>query len=245
MKGLTFTVVDLNLSDGIDAGYTPLPDPNSFAWASGDVRNRAGVWSDFTTHCCGFPVPVQMRQNDWVAASIDAAGNAVATARLEGRHETASAYFGISTYSEPERQFLLAPYTQLSVSVEVWITLDDAGAISSRSYSNYGSVFLAGAMAEGSWTMADAYLFAQRDGTPSRQHLSERLTVTFTNDMPAYTELGLQINGGLLLEAIPEPSTYALFGLGLSCMGLLARRRRPRPSSSTRVPLPPDPALPA
>jgi hypothetical protein len=169
----------------------------------------------------GLQVPVwQVNDNgtDWLAFCIDP------TTSMDLKNK-ANSYVADSTFSgfdnntSVQRLYslyytdTLSKSTALSFQLALWELYNDDGSLTTGAFKGLNGP-------------ASSKLIINESAS---MLLAARADTAFTPkyDFTSYTTAGSQtIVTANLVSAVPEPSTYAMMGLGLAAMGLVARRRK-------------------
>ncbi|MCW7538135.1 PEP-CTERM sorting domain-containing protein [Aquabacterium sp. A7-Y] len=229
-SNLSFTVIDLDLDDGIEAGYTLLGAGGStFAQAYSrrpgeafhppvtDIKSWSGEAAGTASASAedgGISVGVTMG---------DAARDARSTSQA---HDFGDGNGAVSQYFNLE----LRANTRLEVSVDASLRLEDDRALATAKRDLGGYVILS--FLEGAAEYEDKLseqLFSPQDFLALNRHLSisfdsgsQGLAGSLSLQGFSYVEAG----HGLPPPPVPEPSTYALLAGGLGLLGFQARRRQ-------------------
>jgi hypothetical protein len=221
---IAFTTVDLNPGDGVDAAYTFVGPMTSYIDLGVSSATRPGVLSDLelsgsspATQLHGAITADSLR----LEAAVSDAGSGGFTARVGTG--------GSPFVGNDDTWLSLAPYTSLHITgmVElhahstIGIDCDLTGAQPPCSRVLVVLNVASGAgFGGGGWSVS----------APNSEHdFSMPVDIEFLNhtDHELQSPLAIQLYlGGLQVRPIPEPSTGALWALGLAALGLRGRFRR-------------------
>lgn len=230
MSGLSYSVVDLDLSDGVEASATLTDnfDRTStytylFSEQAGKTyfdRNRVdGVFTPFDA---GNLKPSASTRSTalWRDGKLDITSRASAQVDAADRG-------GFETYFFKSISFQMAPHTQVvwSVDYEMSASVDRS---SPAELGWYSQAYLSGTDSSG---VNSVTVMAYMD--PSRGAASDssagRLQFTMFNDgdeyINNYLPISMSLGGGAILS-VPEPASYALMICGVGVLGVWTRKRR-------------------
>ena len=244
LTGLRYELVDLDPNDGITPSvrFTGISDAK--ARASGGFCDLGSncVWTmgDFT-HAANASVTRADISSAFAAVSpagLFAGGtfnNALEkTSGREDVYESLAAYRGVA--GKP--MFVLSAHTGLRITGQY--TLDawsnpwrDPRPELRRTERAWASVFFRSRFIDGPEPRREVEAMADWLSDPDYAHATGEISALMRNDLDHQATLwgrwGVLAHGWV--PGIPEPSTYALMGLGLAVVGLAARRRgRPGPA---------------
>lgn len=206
--GFRYRLVDLTPGDGIDPGVSFLDASVSAAAMFRD--DNGATRESVQAGSAGGPVQVLIDTADGHFA-----GNAT---RTSASSMTAIVNGAGETFTDSFLGFVLAPYTQVTFSIDtsaIGSAVDTPGsyafsfvAINSRIIDENGNVFIQG------------------DGLSSELASSDILSVSLSSAAVALTgTLEFATAANVRVQPIPEPAPMAMLIAGLAVVGGLARRR--------------------
>jgi len=214
LQNFTITVEDLDLNDGVDAGFTFTQTEQvtfaSLLMSDGQSRARSDFRVDWD--------PSTIELNEAGITTSASAGEGFMTASGSGLQHNAQVY--------RKTQLLVAPHTRLTFTGDVTVsTRIDSSRCDAGCESGVASF----------WVVSDAVAgetFALRGLTHNFDPpdlLSGELNFSHANEFDHARLFSLQMvartDGGI--GPIPEPQTYALMLAGLALCAWVARNRTP------------------
>lgn len=201
-----FDLVDLNPHDGIDPGIRFL---DGLVSGQAVFRDDNGVLRDWVLASSpGGPIQMLINRPDGQFAGTATTTSASSSIAIEnGSGET---------FTDSFLGFVLAPYTQVTFSIEAI-----ANAINQPGSISFGTVAVNGRI-----TDENGNVVIETDGLSSYLASSDTLSVTLRS---AAVELTGSIEFATAaiaqVQAVPEPAPTAMLAAGLVFVGALARRR--------------------
>jgi hypothetical protein len=230
ITNLTFTLFDLNPGDGIDPGIT---------FVGGESGGTGSLIS-----AGGGTVPFGALSGSQFGVASGAASNGTTTGSFSVSSTSLSASgavqftgaFDVAAFSgSGSTVFRLTPFTTLSISglATVTVTTDgiELGGVP-ESGKAVASISISGPAAGGGQGFQQATDSRTAEVSPLLDivvpMVSGSVGVAFVNLTNATMEGNLVANVSVLGQtpAVPEPSTWALAGLGLLGVGAVVRKRR-------------------
>ncbi|WEF33101.1 PEP-CTERM sorting domain-containing protein [Pseudoduganella chitinolytica] len=214
LTNFRYEVIDLDLADGIDAKLT-LDDTGAVVMA-GYYASLEGT---------PLPDPFDYHPGEGTAAVTHATGNASATLAANGASASASFHgpqgelFGQALSGH---NFTLTANTRLVLYADATVS----GTVNADHYGYSNAITFISYRLPG-----DAEDTVVEDSLVSYLGLPDAraLTIGFsTGDASVSGIYGFSAGAYGTVAAVPEPSTYAMLGLGLAGIGWCARRRRER-----------------
>jgi hypothetical protein len=231
---ISLTVVDLDLNDGITAGFIFVPGNSTFEGAFGAANTvptndsqfifETGLDSPFIARSASASVIGAQVSGTTTSNSIVISGSASATgAEFSG-------FFHLQTSRGDLFGMQLAPHTRVIVNADYSASASVFDACAALCEQAIASVFIdaSGDIGGGSvGTTVSAH--AQPGGgiltSGGPESGSFQLLISNPGDFAADAQLRFHVNVSGV-AAIPEPETYALMLLGLGSLGMVLRRRR-------------------
>ncbi|WP_082548256.1 PEP-CTERM sorting domain-containing protein [Massilia sp. Root335] len=214
-----YQLIDLNVCDGIDPSVSFLDDSSVNGWAllrdiNGAVRESVQDGSRGER-----PVQVRIDTGDAYLAGDATPTSASSLVTIRG---------GIAdTNTDSFLGFVLAPYTQVTFTIDARATASAAGS------PNYAFATVA---VNGTVTDEDGNHILETDGLSSYLASSDTLSVTLRSaGVARMGTLEFATAAHALLQPVPEPASMAMLVVGLAVVGGYARRRSARGAYSRAV----------
>lgn len=235
MSGLSYSVTDLDLNDGIDAAVTlqePFSVTQTYNYLFSEKNNKTYFDNNvaegiFTPFDAGNLKPSASTRSTaiWHGDKLDITTRASARVDAVDRG-------GFEIFFYKSINFQLAPHTQMvwSVDYEMSASVDRSSPAEQNWYSNAYLSYTD--MSGPTGISVSGYMDPLRGAAANSS--SGRLTFVFFNERDEYINnylpLSLSLQGGTLL-AVPEPQSYALMLCGVGVLGVWTRRRRQPPAA--------------
>lgn len=242
---ITITVVDLDLNDGIEAGYTFFDRARSTSdyyplWQSSDAEIQGH--SDPGETEAPIPGSKEFRASERAKGYMQevrvASKDAVKSALAELDPVTGSGHLQLSMDAPSQLSGSLETFTglrlnantQLNVSFDASASLADVGAVGDR--LSFAALQVWGHFMAEDWTYSsyvDRWPNTRRDDVADSLTWAERLSFSFASRSEAVEGsfgFGARASIGVVpVPGVPEPSTYALMAGGLALLAAAAKRR--------------------
>ncbi|MES2741602.1 MAG: PEP-CTERM sorting domain-containing protein [Pseudomonadota bacterium] len=224
MSNFNMSVIDLTPDDGVDAAYS-LGENQTFSAVTSSIgRNTAeiesGSWNEDATPISAYVAQIGLNANTGAGTW----GNLRASSYMNAND--GADILGLTVTGEADQfmSVLVSPHTRFNLAGHTDITLDTTG-------HGFGGVT---SFAETSIRFNETFdSFGLGTYYPSSSgSLSRDFAYSYLNDSDSeqFVWVELRVRGqSSYYEAVapvPEPSAYAMFGLGALMVGAIARRKR-------------------
>jgi hypothetical protein len=231
-SNLRTTVIDLTPGDGQAAGISFAPDHSSLsvqmiahgAWVAGTGYRygNSGVADSFSV--ADSSTGVGFASRDGSPGNVYAHSVAPQSA-LPGSNET-----GSNSQYLAKLTFAAHTAATLTMNMDIQLATDGNAVSSAGAYADIGVSTL------DSREVWDKNRNVEIVGSNQQFHLNKDFTFNYSNDSDAavtfwfFTNVSADTsgsyNGHVPIDPVPEPSSYAMLGVGLALMGALARKRK-------------------
>ncbi|AKJ27469.1 PEP-CTERM sorting domain-containing protein [Caldimonas brevitalea] len=236
-------MIDLDLHDGVEAGYSVGRTLSLDAYTDAYVSARPdGHWSNNEIarrsseprYLAAVSAEVSLPRLGG-EASLDPLSGAHVSGYLWGRGEVVSdvsTHLSVPYYSPPigELALLLNPNTQLTATIDLNYRLTDAGLLNGLyTTASYSAIIESHAMGSDSRDVGYTWGTTSNDELAETSEWSTTLSTTMLNRSNRVLDHAIQLQLGINVQAVPEASTWSLMagGLGLlSSLSIWTRRRR-------------------
>ncbi|NHZ87603.1 PEP-CTERM sorting domain-containing protein [Massilia sp. CCM 8733] len=224
VTNVQFQIIDLTPDDGISAGI-------SFTGFTGHATSLASNHSTWT-----FPSDQQYTKGDLITSTTalgrDRGTSAISQAgglhldveRHDSADKTSVGAKGSTSYG-----FVLAPNTKVIVTGSAQIKNDVSGPLPDNAYKGHKAFNLLRLTLRSYSHTLGKYEKTFSSGVvgPELVDIDDQFSLSTSNTGGADKELWFNTSAILSgANPVPEPATYAMFGVGLLMLGAMARRKR-------------------
>ncbi|MDQ1813058.1 PEP-CTERM sorting domain-containing protein [Massilia sp. CCM 9210] len=225
VTGVQFQIIDLTPHDGIDAGI-------SFTSFYGNVSTSVSNLSTWS-----FPSDRQDTNGELInSATVVDRDRATASLSEAGglhlgveRHDSAAGKITAGSKGYSAYTFVLAPNTKLIVTGNAQIRNDVSGPWADNPYKGHNLFNLLTLTIQSYGWTEDKWEQRFRSGVRGAESVDfdEQFSLSASNTSGVGKEMRFSTSAILTAaNPVPEPATYAMFGLGLMMLGAIARRKR-------------------